>query len=202
MVVIAQPTIPDRVGAGRAGRPAPSIPRIGDTGRSRPGRITPEGRAPAWADQFGDQMTKASSEPGWGATTDPTGPTVPGVHEWRVELGSESLGSFAAEPALTRFADDLSRLAPGAVSACSLTLGRFGMILAITAPGRRRPRTREPGCSRASSRPPSGRDRFPRRSSPATWWSCPSTTRRRTPRRTRESSRRPRRRRREADRRS
>ena len=80
-------------------------------------------------------MTKASSEPGWGATTDPTGPTDQGMHEWRVELGSESLGSFAAEPALTRFADDLSRLAPGAVSACSLTLGRFGMILTITAPG-------------------------------------------------------------------
>ena len=52
-----------------------------------------------------------------------------------VELGSDSLAPFAAEPTLTRFADDLSRLGPGAVSACSLTLGRFGMILTITAPG-------------------------------------------------------------------
>ena len=80
-------------------------------------------------------MTKASSEPGWGATTNSAGLTDQGMHEWRVELGSESLGSFAAEPTLTRFAEDLSRLAPGAIPACSLTLGRFGMILTITAPG-------------------------------------------------------------------
>ena len=76
-----------------------------------------------------------SGEIAWGATVDATAQTDQGMREWRVELVSESLGSFAVEPTLTRFADDLSRLAPGAVPACSLTLGRFGMTLTVTAPG-------------------------------------------------------------------
>ena len=77
----------------------------------------------------------ASGDIDWGATIDDTAATQQGMREWRVELGSDSLAPFAVEPTLTRFADDLSRLGPGAVSACSLTLGRFGMILTITAPG-------------------------------------------------------------------
>jgi hypothetical protein len=77
----------------------------------------------------------ASGDIDWGATIDATAATEEGMREWKVELGSEALAPFAVEPTLTRFADDLSRLAPGAVPACSLTLGRFGMILTITAPG-------------------------------------------------------------------
>jgi hypothetical protein len=80
-------------------------------------------------------MTMASGDIDWGATIDATPATGQGMREWRVELGSEALAPFAVEPTLTRFADDLSRLAPDAVSACSLTSGRFGMILTITAPG-------------------------------------------------------------------
>lgn len=80
-------------------------------------------------------MTEASGDIDWGATIDATPATERGMREWRVELSSEALGAFAVEPTLTRFADDVSRVAPGAVSACSLTLGRFGMILTITAPG-------------------------------------------------------------------
>ncbi len=77
----------------------------------------------------------ASGDIDWGATIDATAATEQGMREWRVELGSEALAAFAVEPTLTRFADDLSRLGPGAAPACSLTLGRFGMILTITAPG-------------------------------------------------------------------
>ena len=80
-------------------------------------------------------MTKESDDIDWGATIDATAATEQGMREWRVELGSEALAPFAVESTLTRFADDLSRVGPGAVSACSLTLGRFGMILTITASG-------------------------------------------------------------------
>lgn len=77
----------------------------------------------------------ASGDIDWGATIDATAATEQGMREWRVELGSDALAPFAVEPTLTRFADDVSRLAPGAVPACSLTLRRFGMILTIMAPG-------------------------------------------------------------------
>jgi hypothetical protein len=80
-------------------------------------------------------MTGGRGEIAWGATIDATLQADKGMREWKVEIGSESLGSFAVEPTLTRFADDMSRLVPGAVPACSLTLGRFGMTLTITAPG-------------------------------------------------------------------
>ena len=79
-------------------------------------------------------MTVVKGEIAWGTTID--GPTTgEEMREWTVELGSESLGSFAVDTTLARFADDVSRLAPGAVPACSLALGRFGMTLTITAPG-------------------------------------------------------------------
>lgn len=79
-------------------------------------------------------MTVVRGEIAWGATMDATPRPEDGMRQWKVELGSESLGSFAVDATLTRFAD-LSRLAPGAVPACSLALGRFGMTLTITAPG-------------------------------------------------------------------
>lgn len=80
-------------------------------------------------------MTVVRGEIAWGSTIDGTPAKSTEMREWTVELGSEALGSFAVDATMTRFADDVSRLAPGAVPACSLTLGRFGMTLTITAPG-------------------------------------------------------------------
>jgi len=71
----------------------------------------------------------ANGEIAWGATVDDAGQGEE-MREWTVELGS-SLGSLAVDAALARFADDASRV--GAIEACSVTLGRFGMRLTLTA---------------------------------------------------------------------
>ena len=70
----------------------------------------------------------------WGATVDAAASARAGVREWMVELESESVGPVV-ETALTRFAYGAARLAPGATPACTLTGGRFGMVLTVEAPG-------------------------------------------------------------------
>jgi hypothetical protein len=70
----------------------------------------------------------------WGATVDATRPAAAGVSEWTVELESEPVGEVF-EAALTRFAHDVARLAQGATPTCTLTSGRFGMVLTVEARG-------------------------------------------------------------------
>ena len=80
-------------------------------------------------------MSDASGEIAWGATIDASPGSGDGPKEWRVEVGSDSLGSFATDATLVRFATEVSRVAPGGAPACSLALGRFGITLTVTAPG-------------------------------------------------------------------
>jgi hypothetical protein len=78
-------------------------------------------------------MTAVSGAPGWGATIDSAPGAVAGPQGWIVELESEPYGSLATDSALARFAHDAARLAREAVPSCSLTLGRFRMVLTLDA---------------------------------------------------------------------
>ena len=77
-------------------------------------------------------MTVVSSAPGWGATIDSPG-VVAAPHGWTVEMESEPYGSLASDSALARFAHDAARLAREAAPSCSLSLGRFRMVLTLDA---------------------------------------------------------------------
>ena len=61
-------------------------------------------------------------------------PQAPDVRAWKVELESEPLGPLVGR-ALTRFCHDARRRAPRSKPSCSLSSGRFGMVLTVAADG-------------------------------------------------------------------
>ena len=77
-------------------------------------------------------MALVRKELTWGA--EHAMPETPDVHTWRVELESEPVGPLV-ETALTRFCHDARRRAPRSKPSCSLSSGRFGMVLTVAADG-------------------------------------------------------------------
>ena len=61
-------------------------------------------------------------------------PQAPDVRAWTVELESEPLGPLVGA-ALTRFCHDARHRAPRSEPSCSLSSGRFGMVLTVDADG-------------------------------------------------------------------
>ena len=77
-------------------------------------------------------MALVRNEPTWGVEHAP--PQTPDVRMWRVELESEPLGQLV-EKALTRFCHDARRREPQSKPSCTLSGGRFGMVLTVRADG-------------------------------------------------------------------
>jgi len=77
-------------------------------------------------------MALVRDELTWGVEHAP--PHAPDVRTWRVELASKPLGPLA-ETALPRFCHDARRRAPQSEPSCTLSGGRFGMVLTVRADG-------------------------------------------------------------------
>ncbi len=77
-------------------------------------------------------MALVRNELTWGV--EHAAPEAPDVHTWRVELESEPLGQLV-ETALTRFCHDARRREPQSKPSCTLSGGRFGMVLTVRADG-------------------------------------------------------------------
>ena len=143
----ARPSTPAALGPGRneprppdARRDARGTLRVGLSDRHSNRRCrrrapwpTQRGAARAlpWTNRReGDDMALVRKELTWGE--EHAMPETPDVHTWRVEI-RERAGRATGRAALTRFCHDARRRAPRSEPSCSLSSGRFGMVLTVAA---------------------------------------------------------------------